>query len=74
MKTPAEANGRNGANGAAPFPWTGVRKLLVYGVGVKRWLLLGAIGIAVFSLGLGYLLVRVFSIRQKQYFYIETAL
>jgi uncharacterized cofD-like protein len=36
---------------------------MAVGVGVKRWLLLGGIGIAIFSLGIAYLLVRGFSFR-----------
>lgn len=64
MHTPNSPNRRNHTNGSAtPSPWVGIRKLMAVGVGVKRWLLLGGVGIAIFSLGIAYLLVRGFSFR-----------
>ncbi|MBM3945557.1 MAG: hypothetical protein FJ317_08750, partial [SAR202 cluster bacterium] len=58
-------NGMNNgsANGNGRSAWASVRMLLRWGVGIKRWLALGGVGIAVLALGLAYLLVKVFLIR-----------
>ena len=42
--------------------WAGLLKLLYVGIGVKRWLLLGSMGIAVCSIGAAYLLRKWFEL------------
>jgi uncharacterized cofD-like protein len=42
--------------------WTGFLRLMIPGVGLKRWMLLGASGISVCSIGLAYLLRKVFAL------------
>ena len=56
-------------NGQKPtrIAWTSVLKLLYPGVGVKRWLLVGTIGIAVCSVGLAYLLRQLFGLRLPEF-------
>ena len=43
--------------------WSGLLKLFYPGMGMKRWFLLGAMGIAVCSIGFAYLLRKVFELR-----------
>jgi uncharacterized cofD-like protein len=50
-QTPA---GRNG--NAAPSGLSNILRLLVPGLGIKRWMLLGAAGISICSIGIAYLL------------------
>ena len=60
---------QNSPNGASQHPkgprrsrWGGLIKLFYPGVGVKRWLLLGAVGIVGWSVGVAFLWRRVFSL------------
>ena len=43
--------------------WAGLVKLLYPGMGLKRWLLAGALGIAVCSIGVAFLLRKLFALR-----------
>ena len=70
---------RNG-NGKSVFrtetegsAWAGLLKLGYPGVGVKRWLLLGGVGIALLSVGGAFLLRRAFDLRPPAFFpyYVE---
>lgn len=42
--------------------WTGLMKLLYVGIGLKRWLLVGSLGIALCSIGAAYLLRKWFEL------------
>lgn len=53
-------NGRNG--NPSQTTWTALLKLCVPGIGLKRWLLLGAAGISVCSIGLAYIVRKVFAL------------
>ena len=48
---------------AGRWAMTGMLKLFYPGVGVKRWLVVGAAGIAVCSIGFAYLLRKIFALR-----------
>ena len=63
-------NGGSGHNGLTrssterrPPWWSGMLKLLYPGMGVKRWLLVGAIGIAVTSIGVAFMLRKLLALR-----------
>ena len=56
----------NGASNEVQTPRSklaGVLKLLYPGVGIKRWLLVGAAGIAVWSIGAAFMLRKLFALR-----------
>ena len=56
----------NGPQGSPQRPqsrWAGLLKLVYPGIGLKRWLLVGALGIAVCSIGAAYLLRKLFDLR-----------
>ena len=55
------------------LPGIGLFKLIYPGVGIKRWLLVGAIGIALLSVGGAFLLRRLFDLRPPAFFpyYLE---
>ena len=65
MNGHAPLNGVNGkskvTNQQPHSKWSGMLKLLYPGVGIKRWLLLGAIGISLCSIGFAYLLRKLFA-------------
>jgi len=54
---------RNDQNGhQQQSTWSGLLKLCIPGIGLKRWLLLGAAGISVCSIGLAYIIRKVFAL------------
>lgn len=61
-------NGSVDGNDTDPSTWSSLRRLLGWGVGVKRWLAVGSVGVGILALGLAYLLVKVFSIRPSSQF------
>ena len=63
MKSPSPNNGRPIVPPEPGSRFAGILKLFYVGLGVKRWLLVGAAGIAVCAIGLAYLLRRVFDLR-----------
>ena len=54
-------NGASGERGSRSW-WAVAGKLLYFGLGVKRWLLVGAFGIAICSIGLAIVIKNVFSL------------
>ena len=62
--------------GAQRSGWTAVRKLFYFGLGVKRWLLVGAMGIAVCSIGIAFVLKNVFELKSPDFlpWYLEGVL
>ena len=68
----SNGSGRTESEGS---PWSGLVKLVYPGVGIKRWLLVGAAGIALLSVGGAFLLRRLFDLRPPAYFpyYVEDA-
>ena len=40
--------------------WSGLVKLLYPGVGIKRWLLIGAAGVVIWSIGVAFFLRKIF--------------
>ena len=65
----------NGSRKRGPrrLPGVGLFRLIYPGVGIKRWLLVGAIGIAFLSVGGAFLLRRLFDLRPPAFFpyYLE---
>ncbi|MDA1189381.1 MAG: YvcK family protein [Chloroflexi bacterium] len=61
-------NGYLNGNGNNASRWSSIRRLLRWGVGVKRWLVLGSLGVGILALGFAYLLVKVFSVRPSSGF------
>ena len=56
-------NGTSPVNGSRGHSrWTGLLRLLYPGLGLKRWLLVGALGIAVWSIGFAFLLRKIFDV------------
>lgn len=58
-------NGHNNGNGPHPHRrarWADLLKLCYPGIGLKRWLLFGAMGISMCSIGLAYLLRKLLSL------------
>jgi len=53
----------NGVRVALRSKWARVLKLMYPGVGIKRWLLMGAAGIAVWSIGTAFMLRKLFELR-----------
>ena len=61
-------NGMSPVNGTRDHSrWTGLLRLLYPGLGLKRWLLVGAMGIAVWSIGVAFLLRKVFDVRPPDF-------
>jgi len=54
-------NGNRGSGGVES-KWTRLLRLLYPGVGLKRWLLVGAVGIAICSIGLAFLVRKLFAV------------
>ncbi len=50
-----------------PSLWQSVMRLIVPGVGLKRWLLLGAVGVSVCSVGMAYVARRVFDLTPPEF-------
>ena len=72
MKGNFTPNGSRGSESRGSA-WSGLLKLVYPGVGIKRWLLVGAVGIAFLSVGGAFLLRRLFDLRPPAYFpyYVE---
>lgn len=61
-------NGMHTPNGSrSGSRWTVLLKLMYPGVGLKRWLLVGAFGIAVWSIGVAFLLRKIFDLRPPDF-------
>ena len=56
-------NGSREDRGEPRFRWAHIMRLAYPGVGVKRWLLVGGMGIAVSSIGVAFLLRKLFALR-----------
>ena len=63
----------SGMSGGPGSKWSIVRKLLYLGLGVKRWLLIGAMGIGVSSVGIAFVLKNVFDLHLPHFlpWYLE---
>lgn len=58
-------NGRNGD--ARTSAWSDILRLLRPGVGLKRWALLGAVGVSICSVGIAYVSRRIFDITPPEF-------
>ena len=47
--------------------WRGLIKLLYPGIGIKRWLLIGGAGVAIWSIGVAFLLRKIFDVRFPEF-------
>ena len=47
--------------------WSGLVKLLYPGIGIKRWLLIGGAGVAIWSIGVAFLLRKIFDVRFPEF-------
>ena len=56
-------NGTPNESDERPAGVHGLLKLFYVGIGVKRWLLAGSVGIAVCSIGVAFMLRRLFALR-----------
>jgi len=55
--------GTNNNGGEQRSTWGSILRLLYPGLGLKRWLLIGAVGIAVWSIGIAFLMRKLFEVR-----------
>ena len=62
MSAPVASNGKSNDPGIRRSRWTVLRKFFYLGLGVKRWLLFGAIGIAIWSIGAAFVIKNLFSL------------
>ena len=65
----SSGNGRinGGQDRPRPGTFSGLLKLLYPGIGVKRWLALGSVGIAVWAVGIAFLSRRVFELNFPEF-------
>ena len=54
--------GTNNNGGEQRSTWGSILRLLYPGLGLKRWLLIGAVGIAVWSIGIAFLMRKLFEL------------
>jgi len=64
MNSGSPSNGGNGDSIPSQRSWWGsILRLLYPGVGLKRWLFIGSVGIAVWSIGIAFLLRKFFELQ-----------
>ncbi len=60
-------NARNEGERRRSLRWAHIIRLLYPGVGLKRWLLVGALGVAAWSVGVAFLSRRIFEVRFPEF-------